>query len=850
MGATHRAKKARLDESGLQRYRGVAMRSRRTSLVLATAVVLAPFARARVAHAEPPKASAPGAHPAATAHATTVTAPAGGGLGAVEVSIDAGAGVLHVRRGAGAVHDVAIPIEKSRIDVAAATLEVLAVGDGRRVVHARVPDFQRKDLAFEAIVSGQSDEPIWAGLTGYTQGSEGDRAGSVVLEYERDAQTKFLIVGETREDTRICGQAVTPLAARGLDPHTMTLRGATLHRLDKKARDAATRIVAQVRAPDAKAPLARVLVATGGSAPNAAALTDGKTETVWSETRPGDGHGEFATMRAPAELPLASLVVTVAPATPSPEGAAPRTFYVATDKKLLQVTMPEDAWRKPGQSYEITLPEAVSTSCVAIVLDEAYAGANAAPEVSLAEVNARSSFDAEGASLDDVAKALSSKRGDEAAALLRRASNDGLAAVVSAYANLDGRGRALAIDVASSAGACDGPAGELLTRGLTDRDVEVKKRALGRIERCGKAASAALTAAVRSDDEKRRTTAAPLLATVSPTAALEPLSEQLGKGAADTRRAVRGAFARAAMAASRDKLLALVGKRDTPAAARIDLLRGLGAKIDELRPDADKAIADLLLASPDMPTRYLLAQPLAQLARAPDATAGELSRLAELARRDPEWAVRARAVELAAGITALAPTVIAAASDPEPRVREAALHALAVAATAAGTGVASQALAKDDWTFVRVAAAEALGAMTPDASTGKALGEALEDPSPKVRWAAVAALGKQRATSLAGQVRDRLDDTKEDPDVRALAAKTLGAMCDRSATDRLTKLAQLSRSPTNDADDRIGLAAIEALGTLHPADLDKRLAPLRDKNVRMPVRRAAERALGEQGGCR
>ena len=203
------------------------------------------------------------------------------------------------------------------------------IGEGRSVARVRVPDAQRKDLAFEAVLSAQGDEPIFAGLTGYTRGEEGDRSGQVVLVYDRDAQSKFVIVAESREDTRICGQATTPLGARGLDAHTMQLRGATLHRIDKKARDAAQRVIAQPRT-STTAPLARVLVATGGSAPAPAALTDGKLDTAWSEQRPGDGHGEFVTMRAPSELPIHSLVVTIAPGKPKPEGAAPRTFFVAT----------------------------------------------------------------------------------------------------------------------------------------------------------------------------------------------------------------------------------------------------------------------------------------------------------------------------------------------------------------------------------------------------------------------------------------------------------------------------------------------------------------------------------------
>ena len=210
--------------------------------------------------------------------ARRVVVPAGGGLDAVDVAIDAGAGVIRIVRG-GHSKEIPITIERSRIDSAASAIEIIPVGEGRSVARVRVPDVQRLDLAFEAVISGQSDAPIFAGLTGYTQGEEGDRSGQLVLVKEREGQSKFVIVAETREDTRICGQAVTPLGAQGVDAKRMQLVGATLPRIDKKAREGAQHVIAQARTNPAT-PLARVLVATGGSSPNAPALTDGTIDTT------------------------------------------------------------------------------------------------------------------------------------------------------------------------------------------------------------------------------------------------------------------------------------------------------------------------------------------------------------------------------------------------------------------------------------------------------------------------------------------------------------------------------------------------------------------------------------------
>ena len=150
-----------------------------------------------------------------------------------------------------------------------------------------------------------------------------------------------------------------------------------------------------------------------------------------------------------------------------------------------------------------------------------------------------------------------------------------------------------------------------------------------------------------------------------------------------------------------------------------------------------------------------------------------------------------------------------------------------------------------------MAAADALGALP-----GRRRRDELARGGPR-RREPEGALDRRSRRSASGarstqapRVRERLDDTREDPEVRAFAARTLGAMCMHNATDRLTKLAYLARAPVDEADDRIGIAAIEALGALHPPDLETRLAPLRAKDVRMPVRRAAERALTEPGTCR
>src|SRR5262249_28688113 len=154
--------------------------------------------------------------------------------------------------------------------------------------------------------------------------------------------------------------------------------------------------------------------------------------------------------------------------------------------------MPEDAWAHPGEAYDVTLPEPVHTTCVSLVLDDAYDRGRAAPEVSIAELAAYSSFDGPTATAEQAARALAGggARADEAAAVLKRSAG-GLAAVRAVYTELDAPGRALAMDVAASASSC-ADAAPLLVLGLGDGDREVLRKSREKLLRCAKAGAPAL----------------------------------------------------------------------------------------------------------------------------------------------------------------------------------------------------------------------------------------------------------------------------------------------------------------------------------------------------------------------
>jgi HEAT repeat protein len=734
-----------------------------------------------------------------------------------------------------------VPIPIAQIGAGAVTTSDVSLGGGKTVTHVRVA---AEPNPWEALVAG--DSVVYSGLTGFLHGQPGGRTGDVVQLIARESGEKVVLVGEVREDVTICGQATTPLSPRVLDPRTMKLREATVQRLPLEQRTKATVVVASPRRGPAEKSLARLLGATAASSGVAKALTDGDPETVWTETRPGLGQGEFVTMDAPPEVPITRLAVTIAPSDPSDEGAAPQTFYLVAKDKTYAIKMPEDAWTHPGEAYDVPLPDPVSTPCLSLVLDAAYVRGKT-PDVSVAELMAYGRFSGGNVSLQEVAKALKGggALAEEAAAVLKRAAAP-LPAVRAEYGGLDAPGRALAIDVARTAACAD--SAPLLTDALGDDDREVVRKARGKLEACAKAAAPALADGVRTGSPKVRMQAATLLAHVAPKEALAPLAEALGGGDGATRAAVRGALGHAAQTADKDTLSALLA-RPGGAGAKVEMLRALSARLGDLRAEADARIAELLAPGADMRTRFLLAGPLAELARAGDDAAA--ARLGALLAEDPHVAVRAHAAEVSGGIGALEARLTAAIDDPEPRVREAALRSIASARARAGEARAIARLESDGWTFVRAAAAGALAALPRSPAADRGLEIALRDPSARVRSAAIEGLAAHDAKSAAGALGARAFDEKEDAEVRLAAVRALGRTCAHAAVDDLTRLAKAGASQVADDDARsLAIAATDTLGRLHPSDLAARLAKVTGEGVNDAVKRAAQHALGATEVCR
>jgi hypothetical protein len=737
----------------------------------------------------------------------------------------------------------------ARVD---ATAEAISIGGGKSVAHVKVTVGGDEGPAWEAILAGGRAQPIFAGLTGYVAGDPGERTGRVLSIVPNPAPggASFVLVGDVREELRICGQDFTLLDPQALYP-SLELRSATVQRLTPNQQANAQRIVATDAGPHAAPALAKLLVARGSSVPGSrgAELTDGDPATVWREERPGIGQGEFVVMAAPKDVPIARMQIVASPPSPGKEAAAPKTFYVVTETETFEVMLPGDGWLKPGEAYEFAFPRPIESSCVALVLNDAYARGLAHPEVGVAELVAYSEFDGPNATLDDVAKKLSSPRGVAAAQVLERAGDRALEAAVRAYGDLDARGRALAIDVAASHEQCV-DAAPLLVRGLCEKGGEAPRKAREKLERCKGAAN--VLAKVVREDPAARACGAPTLAAIAGAEALEPLADAIAatdEGDRETRAVLRSTFAQALQGAPRGRLAALVQDAHRGPLARLEMLRAAGARVAEAPLESGRALAEALGGAPPMRVRYLALGPLGELAHAGDHASAV--RIAEAIARDTEWPVRARAAELGAGLPEAQAALVAAARDAEPRVREASLQSLASAVSPEGIDAARGVLATDSWPFVKAQAIGVLAKGPPSGDVDRALRDAMKDASSRVRLAAVIATALRHANALHEAVRERLDDTDEDAEVRAAAARALGAVCDASSVDRLTALARDVGAPgATEEEQQIFLGALVGLAALHPPDLRDRLAPLLSPKAPGRVRAAAEQALAARGVCR
>ena len=702
-----------------------------------------------------------------------------------------------------------------------ASLQVLEPSPGRRLVHVRIP---AGEGAWEALIAAglAALDPvvIFAGETGPVEGEDGQRQGAM-LWVRDEGKGHRVLVGRMQEDVQLCGRP-TILEPRLLDAN-LSLRPAKVQRLTLEERRAA-RALPALRAEAGPTPGGNALRAVVASSAlgDPRALTDGRSDTSWSEGRGGDGRGEFVILRPWSGVDLVALELLVRPEGEAPAaGAAPRSIWLVTRSRVLRIDWAEDAWQAPGVWYRVQLPEPLGDDCLALVLEQGYAE-RPDTQLTLAELRGVSELQ----SLDPVQLVgRLSAPGDAGAAVvpaLLQAGPAGVEAVVGAFGALDATGRVRALDVLEHAPCSD--TARVYVELLTDDDVRTRRRAEHHLRNCGEPAWGELRRAFEASSGATGVRLAEALAVVAPVLAVDLLGPRLEAAEPVHRSEYRDALSRAArQPEAKTGLRRLLGSSGLGVAAEVEVLRALGDALPAFQPEASASFARVAAAARTFEQRFRLLEPAARLAPL-DSVAADF---VQQALTDPDPYLRYGAARSTPDLPALRAPLLAATRDPGVRVREASALRLGELSLPGAAPVLVGLLSEDAWPRVRAAAARSLASVGPSLPVDAALGEALSDESPSVRSLGLRALGQRGARSQQPAIVARFRDPDEAAPVRAAAARALADLCDPSLLDELTQAAwkMLAERPSPD-DVLVGSAAVAALGRLAPADLEQRLAPL------------------------
>lgn len=701
--------------------------------------------------------------------------------------------------------------------------------------------------------SGRATTPpspvvAFVGETGFSQGEAPDRSGSVVRVLPTDEGFSHLVVGTLREDISVCGREAL-LVPKILHPETLSLRRVKLHRIPSAERENAQLLQpAQLGTRVPSAVFTPLVASSARGAPSA--LTDGDTGTTWTENRGGDGSGEFVVLRAPRSIGLTGLLLSV-PEQFKPGYAPPRTLWVATDNEVFHL----DLTHADPSSHEwyLPFPAAVNTGCLAIALDTAQppqpsadtaSDASPAFNVGLAEVAATT--DVTEARLNQALADLDTG-GDEAAVAERLLTAVGPSAferVRKRYRGYSQSGRMRALNVMDAA-SCK-VAVPVYVNALYSEEKAESEHAERRLLACKRPAVPVLSRRLTKASAARARALASTLVRLDPAAAVDAIAPLLSSGSRQKRRVLRQSFALAvaneqAAARVRDRLSGPVLAVKTG----LPVMRALGEQLPSYRQAAVEHLLRWRRAD-DFETRYLLIAPAAQLAPFDRALASHLADLL----RDGDAALRAEAARRAPALPPVYQALLGAVSDPHVRVREAAVVNLGEQGIEAARPALLGRLRDDPWPMVRAAAIRALANLPPEQLTLRRLAEvALEDESATVRRPALHALGRLRANTETDAVREAfLEDA--DMHVRAIAAATLGMLCDHGMTQELTERAlSFATLSTTEADRIVGKASLSALGRLAPPDLQQRLSPFFGERVPRHAHSAAKAALSHPNQC-
>ncbi len=696
------------------------------------------------------------------------------------------------------------------------------LANGAVVAVVRVVDGRSR---WAAIVSARRGRPLllWQGRLDLV-GDPGERRGAVVEVEDRTGDgAADVIVGTLREDTFVCGQPPAILDPRAVHPETLELRPVVLRRLPELPPPGEREVVPS---PDSPGPAERPLVdalhfrrassvaglPAGASTAVPGGIGDGDPSTAWVEGA-GSGTYEFATAMwaGGSGLPIRAFsIVPRAPGALEASTRMPAAVWLVGDRgPRLRVPLPADA--RPGQRYWVVPPEPLAWSCVSVVLDAGGGGAGPS-HLALAEVEAYSEVDFGGGIPHLLAElAAGAARADRAEALLGQLGRPALEAIVAAFPDMPAIEKMRALRVYARMARTLPAAYEPLGRAVLspDRDVSVEARrallALGPV-------GARTLAAVAADEPTGE--ALMELAERHPALAVEPVMKAMEARGGVAKPVLRRVLARCGREAPEQTLAAVesrLGGAPDLLAAFAEALAGVPG---EARTMGARTLEAAVARAETFEARYRSARAAAALAP------GGLPRpvvafLEGQARTGEEWMMRAEALRaLAAAPGARRELSMAALEDPYPRVRLAAIEALApaLASDRASALEVAELARRDAFPFVRAGAIRALGgvdAARPIVEAG------LRDRAERVRAAAVEAFTARRDRAAWPRIAERIRDEDEWPVVTDAAIAYARELCIEGAVDVLRVVIERAERPRAwDPDLTSATLATEALAAI------------------------------------
>lgn len=770
-----------------------------------------------------PAATRPGTtQPAPTAPAQTLTL----GASALPLRFEAieSAGVLIVGRGRSEAR-VELPLR-------APTLEARSVRLAGRTVG--VIELREDPRHFVVVLDAPGGRTVvrWTGRVDL-HGDPGERRRDVLQIADRTGDgVDDLVVGTIEEARGVCG-VETVLDPRAIDPRTGELRPVALRSIPEVANE--PELLADSTRPSplsddlplVRAVIPRATTSTAGiasaMAPPPVALLDGDVSTAWLEGHPGNGRWEAATFGWIAAGLRAHHVALVPPAEPA---RAPAAIWLVHDGGRVRVRAPEVAG-----IWWITLPEALATRCLSVVLD-APAGDPSSAHTGFAELRVFTEVET-GGGLDALFAKLAGggTEADEAARVLTLVGEAAMPEVVRRWPDMPTTERRALVPLLARTLSRD-DARALLQAAARADDPMLREAALDACERGGAPGHRALAELVT--DASVGDEASVRVARVAPSVALGPLLAAISLEGGAARPALRDALRAAAARApeSEDQVVAWVlGAPTTSARAAVTLAL---APAEETRALATRVIGSFENAEA-FEDRWRVASAARFLPRT--LTSHWVSSFV----RADEWMLRREGAHTAATwphdeeSRALVRTLL---EDPYPRVRAAAATALAkLEPTPRDIEAIATVARRDKWPLVRAAGIEALVAFEralPILRVG------VDDPSRRVRAAAIDGLRVRADDGSWSRIEARMNDDGEWPEVLSAGIRFARERCLETSVPTLTAVIERGRRPDAWAPDiDLAMAAIDALVAIGGAEAEATLTRAASESSPPPLRAAA-----------